>query len=188
MTKKYDWWIWSEPQLDSQQIKDINKLIDDNYIDFEPSDLGARDTSTGRPLKNIKPKNIAMKHLLDTPIFDMMSLAEKTINETFCHHLFPINRWDQLLHNRYSSDIKGHYGKHTDGSRSDIYDVKITFLINLSEGDYEGGDLLIKDKNPNFRVPGSMLIFKSEFVHEVTPVTRGERISLTHLFCGPRYK
>ena len=43
-------------QIDSQQIKDINKLIDDNYIDFEPSDLGARDTSTGRPLKNIKPK------------------------------------------------------------------------------------------------------------------------------------
>ena len=188
MTKEYDWWLWDNPQLDSQQIKDINKLIDDNYNDFEPSDLGARDNSTGRPLKNIKPKNIEMKYLLDTPIFDLMSLAEKTINETFGYHLFPINKWDQLLHNRYSSDIQGHYGKHTDGSRSDIYDVKITFLINLSEGDYEGGDLLIKNQNPNFRVPGSMLMFKSELVHEVTPVTRGERISLTHFFCGPRYR
>ena len=188
MTKKYDWWIWSEPQLDSQQIKDINKLIDNKFTDFEPSEYGAKDGLTGRPLKNIKPKNIAMKHLLDTPIFDMICLAEKTINETFGYHLFPINRCDQLLHNRYSSDIQGHYGKHTDSSRSDIFDCKITLLINLSEGDYEGGDLLIKNQKTNFRVPGSMLIFKSELVHEVTPVTRGERISLTHFFCGPRYR
>ena len=104
------------------------------------------------------------------------------------YHLFPINKWDKLLHNRYPSDIQGHYGKHTDGSRSDMYDIKITLLINLSEGNYEGGDLLIKNQNPNFRVPGSMLMFKSELVHEVTPVTRGERISLTHFFRGPRYR
>ena len=56
MTKEYDWWMWDKPQLDSQQIKDINKLIDDNYNDFEPSDLGARDNSTGSPLKNIKKR------------------------------------------------------------------------------------------------------------------------------------
>ena len=40
----------------------------------------------------------------------------------------------------YSSDIKGHYGAHTDASMSDIFETKMTLLINLSEGVYEGGD------------------------------------------------
>ena len=51
----------------------------------------------------------------------------------------------------------------------------MTMLINLSEGEYEGGDLIVNKKVADFRKPGSAILFKSHLIHEVTPVTKGER-------------
>ena len=187
MAHENDFWIWKDPLINLDQIKQINKIISERSIGVEPTEYGARD-GAGRALKNIKPLTIFMKDLMDTFIDDLIHTAEKAINTEYGYHLFPINKWDQLLLNRYSSDIQGYYGVHADGSMSDIYDIKMTLLINLSEGDYGGGDLIINGKTAPFREPGSMLFFKSHLLHEVTPVTSGERITLTHFFTGPRYR
>tara|TARA_A100001011_G_scaffold161284_1_gene169661 strand:- start:209 stop:772 length:564 start_codon:yes stop_codon:yes gene_type:complete len=187
MAHEHDFWMWETPQLNLNQIKQMNKIINERSIGVEETKYSAR-SGDGRLLKNIKPLRISMKHLMDTPIDDLIHTAEKAINTEYGYHIYPINKWDQLLHNRYSSDIQGYYGAHADGSRSDIYDIKMTLLINLSEGDYGGGDLIINGKTAPFREPGTMLFFKSHLLHEVTPVTSGERITLTHFFTGPRYR
>ena len=69
------------------------------------------------------------------------------------------------------------------------YDIKMTFLLNLSEEPYEGGDFIIDKKpQPFFREPGTAILFKSYIKHEVTPVTKGERISLSYFMCGPKFQ
>ena len=101
---------------------------------------------------------------------------------------FPLNRYDSLLYNVYSSDIQGHYGEHDDSSDSLLFDSKMTLLINLSEGEYEGGDLIVNKLVTDFRKPGSVILFKSYLRHEVTPVTKGERITLTYFINGPKFQ
>ena len=68
-----------------------------------------------------------------------------------------------------------------------VLDLKT--LINLSEKEYEGGDLYIWWGEPlhvkEFSKPGSVLVFPSFMAHKVTPVTKGERITLAIWKKGP---
>ena len=64
----------------------------------------------------------------------------------------------------------------------------MTFLLNLSPDEYEGGDLIVDKRLTNFRKPGSVILFKSNLMHEVTPVTKGERITLTYFINGPKFQ
>ena len=57
-------------------------------------------------------------------------------------------------------------------------------LINLSEG----GDLIVNKEDTTFRMPGTIIAFKSHLPHEVTPVTKGERITLTYFINGPKFQ
>jgi PKHD-type hydroxylase len=85
----------------------------------------------------------------------------------------------------------GRYGKHID--RSDGVPVrKLSVTVQLTDGDkYEGGDLcLYGDDTPKCmdRTRGSLSIFPSYTLHEVTPVTKGERNSLVTWVTGKPFK
>ena len=185
--ERYDWWVWDKPLLDTKQIQILNEVISNNYEFEENKERGAID-SEGNYLKNIKPKIISLKFL---PNFfhDILSLAFNTCHYKFGLVTFPPNIWDMLLYNVYSGDIKGKYGEHNDQSRSWTHDVKMTFLLNLSEEPYEGGDFIINGETQHFfREPGTAILFRSYLRHEVTPVTRGDRISLTYFIRGPKFQ
>ena len=187
MIKQYDWWPFETPIIDKKLIQMFNKSISENYHATEDAVHGATDNE-GNYLKNIKPKNIILKHLPDS-YNNILSMAFNVCHYTFGLTTFPPNVWDKLLYNVYSSDIKGRYGEHTDQSRSWIYDVKMTFLLNLSEEPYEGGDFIINGETQDFfREPGTAILFKSHLRHEVTPVTKGDRISLTYFIHGPKFQ
>jgi SM-20-related protein len=77
---------------------------------------------------------------------------------------------------------------HQDGNTGLIFDDsrfrKISVVIFLNEG-YSGGALVLHGHYPdlNLRVPidalpGTMVAFRPETTHEVTPVTNGERYSV----------
>ena len=181
-----EWWSWNEPQLSLTEIKEANEHINNHYFGKEDRQQGAQDYK-GNFLKNIEPKELYLKDLTE-PVFNVVQQSVKTCHTEFGYVTFPTNIFDVLLYNVYSSKIKGHYGAHIDASRSDMYDVKMTLLINLSETDYEGGDLIINNKVTDFRRPGSVIMFNSYLLHEVTPVTKGERISLAYFIQGPKFK
>ncbi len=86
--------------------------------------------------------------------------------------------------NRYTPE-HSHYGKHTDSTLRPLpdgsylrTDVSATlFLSNPDE--YDGGELRIEDLYGEQRIKlpaGSLVAYPSGSIHEVTPVTRGERI------------
>ncbi len=177
-------WNWEEPYFTTEEIKEANKAIKNGYTRKEPSTGGA--IKNNKPLKNIEAE-IASVSITSYKTQEAIHQAMRICQYEFGYSLFAPNMFDSVLYNVYSSDVQGHYGVHQDKARSDMYDVKMTLLINLSEQQYEGGDLIIEGETQEFmRNPGSMVLFKSRMFHEVTPVTKGERISLAYFLNGPR--
>jgi PKHD-type hydroxylase len=94
----------------------------------------------------------------------------------------------------------GHYGAHLDwgSSRNGVQTQarKLSFTVQLSDPDsYEGGDLVIHDgqeQDPEIvakrRALGSIIVFPSWVLHEVTPVTKGTRRSLVGWCVGPEFR
>lgn len=87
--------------------------------------------------------------------------------------------------NRYTPE-HSHYGWHTDSTLRYLPDgsslrTDISATLFLSDpADYDGGELHIEDTYGSHRVKlpaGSLVIYPSGSIHEVTPVTRGERLA-----------
>lgn len=88
--------------------------------------------------------------------------------------------------NRYSGD-SNYYGFHTDNAMRQMPDgsgyvrADVSATLFFSEPDeYEGGLLTIEDtfgKHGLKLKAGSMVVYPSTSIHEVAPVTRGERIA-----------
>lgn len=184
MSFSYDFWRWDIPQLTIDEIKEVNEQVNKSYLQLEDPNDGAKNED-GTYRKNIKPRQVLVGDLT-APVYNMIEKAMRTCHFEFGYLTFPLNRYDVALHNVYSSDIKGHYGAHTDASMSDIFETKMTLLINLSEGMYEGGDFICNQKEADFREPGTVMLFKSHLFHEVKPVTKGTRISLAYFLNGPK--
>jgi PKHD-type hydroxylase len=86
--------------------------------------------------------------------------------------------------NRYRGTTNA-YGPHVDNAMRPTEgeyvraDVSATLFIS-DPGDYDGGELTIADTFGRHSVKlraGSMVVYPSSSVHEVTPVTRGERVA-----------
>jgi len=95
---------------------------------------------------------------------------------------------DTLNYNVY--EVGGEYGWHIDATDGNSpIDIKLTCLLNLSEERYEGGEFcaINSSKNAEF-TSGMALITNSLVAHKVTPVTKGERITLTYWAEGPSWR
>lgn len=86
--------------------------------------------------------------------------------------------------NRYGGEAN-HYGFHTDNAMRAMpkgggyvrADVSATLFLSGPE-EYEGGELVIEDTFGSHGVKlkaGSLVVYPSSSIHQVTPVTRGER-------------
>ena len=185
--KMIDCWNWTKPIFSSEEIHKLNKIINERYVTTESIEDGAKDLD-GNYLKNIKPKIIFYKDIREE-IYNLIENAYFHCHYSFGFTTFPVNSWDELLYNEYASDIRGKYGEHDDSSRSLLFDARMTLLLNLSEDYYEGGDFIINGQTQDFfRVPGTAILFKSSMKHQVTPVTKGKRISLAHFINGPKFR
>ena len=87
--------------------------------------------------------------------------------------------------NRYGDDTN-HYGYHTDNAMRAApdggyvrSDVSATLFLNDPDA-YEGGVLTIEDTFGNHGVKlkaGSLVVYPSSSIHQVSPVTQGERLA-----------
>jgi PKHD-type hydroxylase len=93
----------------------------------------------------------------------------------------------------YKSEENGCYKSHVDTLCWKLpYNRKLSIVVQLSSpDDYEGGEL----KLHNFHEPtainkekGLVVTFPSYTLHEVAPVTKGERYTLVAWVHGPPFK
>jgi PKHD-type hydroxylase len=80
----------------------------------------------------------------------------------------------------------GHYGTHSDAALMRLPEAGLTIRSDLSATvflsepeEYDGGELLIEDRfgaQPVKLAAGDMVLYPSSSLHQVAPVTRGQRI------------
>lgn len=127
--------------------------------------------------------------------FDLYKKIQNLVDEANKTFTFDLISIETLQFTIYNEKYQGNYGPHIDkfenpgqpGSHR-----KLSFSIQLTDPTkYEGGDLLIyNSKNPivaNKNI-GTINFFPSYTLHEVTPVTKGERICLVGWVSGPKFK
>jgi PKHD-type hydroxylase len=94
---------------------------------------------------------------------------------------------------RYGADRQGHFDWHSDiGAGSLASKRKLTIVVQLSDpSEYEGGQLELRPDSNITSAPrqkGMAMVFPSFVLHRVTPVTTGERLSLTLWSHGPAFR
>ena len=99
----------------------------------------------------------------------------------FVDFAFPVKIAPPLI-TRYKPGM--HYGAHADAAFIHLphgqirSDVSCTIFLN-EPGDYEGGSLHVRLGSADLRFklrPGQAIVYPSDTLHEVEPVTRGERL------------
>jgi PKHD-type hydroxylase len=113
------------------------------------------------------------------------------LNERFFKFdLFGINEGFQFTNYEAPS---GKYGKHVDrGINMSVRKLSISIQLTNPD-DYEGGELKLYDGDDNEanvmdKTQGTLIIFPSYVLHEVMPVTKGERNSLVTWVTGKQFK
>jgi len=85
----------------------------------------------------------------------------------------------------------GKYGKHIDRSL-DMIIRKLSLSIQLTDPkEYEGGELILYEDDKGLEMKkeqGTLVLFPSYMLHEVKPVTKGERNSLVAWVTGKQFK
>ena len=85
----------------------------------------------------------------------------------------------------------GKYGKHIDRSINNVI-RKISISIQLTDStEYEGGELYLYEDDEGIlmdKTQGTLIMFPSYVLHEVMPVTKGERNSLVTWVTGKQFK
>ena len=82
------------------------------------------------------------------------------------------------------------YSKHVDfngNPETKSHTRKLSMSVQLSDNNYEGGDLIIYYSGEKYIAPksrGTVIVFDSKLTHEVTPIMKGERYSLVKWFHG----
>ena len=170
------------PCFNHEQVKEINKKIKENIIGEEPKSNAASDTlKTGE-----------FFHVPCGPLMDLLHpwlyqcQMQNKIN--FGYDIDWHFHLDTLNYNVYKTG--GKYDWHIDSDNEMTpSDMKLTCLLNLSEEPYEGGNFLkINEKEEIKFDSGHALVFNSLIGHKVTPVTKGERITLTYWGEGPSWR
>jgi len=99
-------------------------------------------------------------------------------NETLRLALMP-SRITNLRFSRYRDSMS--YGVHVDNPTMDDLRSDFAFTLFLAAPEeYEGGELIMQESagSRSFKLkPGEMVVYPATVLHEVAPVTRGERIA-----------
>ena len=113
--------------------------------------------------------NLILKKLGNNPMFISAALAEKI--------------WPPVF-NCYQDG--GHYGTHSDAALMRLPEANLTIRSDLSATlflsdpeEYEGGELVIEEQFGGQAVKlaaGDMVLYPSSSLHQVTPVTHGQRV------------
>ena len=179
---KCNYWYWEG----YKDFKKLNNFIDKNFDDFEHKGKADQFAKKSSVVKTIYYRKI--KHMVEGIVENCIQSARLNFGYEVD---YPAGD-DSCNLNIYPHNNLDAYEWHVDESRNPFQDIKLTVLINLSVKKYEGGDFYLwkneEEKVEPLNTPGNILMFKSYINHKVSPVTKGERRTLTIFLMGPAFK
>jgi PKHD-type hydroxylase len=127
-------------------------------------------------------------------IFDIITAGFVKLNAE--NYGFDLDQFEPLQFTRYDAGRREFYGPHVDcayGIVSQMTSRKLSMVIQLSDpADYTGGELRLHvgHKKPLVapKERGTVIVFPSNILHEVTPVRSGRRHSLVTWAHGPLFR
>jgi len=196
--------------LSDEEIDDIIKLI--QKIPSVAGEIGGKvDSQQKVPLKvnsHIKNVNRGNVPRIRNSTIRWISLNEETnwIYKKIIQQIHKANQEnfdlilkfvEDLQFTEYNENKNGFYAKHCDCSDEELIENfvdirKLSFSIQMSSPeDYVGGELIFYINGEKFIAPknkGTIIFFKSNILHEVTPVIKGTRYSLVSWVQGPNLR
>lgn len=99
---------------------------------------------------------------------------------------FEITRFERHLVACYDATDQGFFNRHCDNTTKGTAHRRFAMTLNLNPAEYVGGDLRFPEYGRQlYRTnQGEAIIFSSSLLHEVTPVTSGQRYALLSFFYG----
>jgi len=164
-----------------EQVKEINKKVKEHIVhEQDPAHAANHATKTG------EFSNVPCRPLMNL-IHPWLYQCQLTNRNVFGFDVYWDFHLEGLNYNVYK--MNDEYTWHIDATKEQKLDMKLTCLLNLSEEPYEGGEFCIINSNENVKFTSGMgLIFNPLIAHKVTPVTKGERITLTYWASGPLWR
>ena len=176
---KHVYWVWKN-YLSMKNIENINKIALKNInASWNDDPARSRKTSKVNFIEYLK-----IKSELNNCINDIYTSNKNNFNSI----VYPFDETTKVFYNTYEKGTE--YDWHIDGnSQNNDWDYKFTVLINISDKKYKGGKFKMwhngtPQEIKEFSEPGDMLMFRSFFLHKVTPITSGTRKTLTILIKG----
>ena len=145
----------------------------------------------GKPEFRIDP-DIKMRReaiITDTVLMQEVHqcVAAKVIPDIFRAYQYPVEKREPFKIISYDAG-QGYFRAHRDNETPDVAYRRFAMTLNLNTGDYTGGQLRFPEfGNRLYSTPaGGALVFSCSLLHEVMPITQGQRVAMTSFFFGPR--
>ena len=181
---KYDYYFHKN-LYSLDECQSIKELIEQNV------NPNIKDLNAGGVIKTADVKSFSLGSTRDklANFHDAITSINRNI---FGFTIFETCNHEYLNFNKYSEYAAGEYSWHGDKVLNEPYDLKLTAIINISTEPFEGGDFELFLNGitpiPELREPGTLLVFPAYIQHRVTPVTKGQRITVSRWLSGPTFK
>lgn len=181
--RNFYWWF--KNIYSTAEIKQINQDINNNLLPAWKD----------RPAPGVKKTaTVKVFPMIKVPLLERLYNCALEANfNNFGYNLYPLSSAKLMNYNIYNAKQKSTYNWHSDGEFNNPYtDAKLTVLLNISEKSYKGGELWLKvstaTKVVQLNEPGSIVVFTAWQSHKVTPVTEGERKTVSLWLQGPKFQ
>jgi len=187
------YWYWKN-LLSKNSITELCSYIENNFDELEPdvNDLGNLVKTPDGDKKNKSSVKIIKWGKIKNYLKDIENEALICNANNFGYNIFPMLDLKYVHYNVY--ELNKSYDWHLDCNfnPSRQNDIKLTLLIDVSNEEYEGGEFQLNVGNEmtieEFKKPGDVVMFRSNTLHRVKPVTKGIRKSLALWFVGPKFQ
>ncbi|MBD3883125.1 2OG-Fe(II) oxygenase [Phormidium tenue FACHB-886] len=124
--------------------------------------------------------------LTDATLLNQISafIGRRVMPEVYKVFQFRITRFERYTIGCYEATQQGFFRPHRDNVNPGSAHRRFAMTLNLNTGAYEGGCLRFPEYSQALYSPGvgDAVIFSCSLVHEVTPVTQGQRFALLSFF------
>jgi predicted 2-oxoglutarate/Fe(II)-dependent dioxygenase YbiX len=125
-------------------------------------------------------------YMKDSPLLESIKelLAKRALPEIKRCFNFQVTQHEVFKLVCYDAQTGGYFRPHRDNESPDTQHRRFAMTLNLNTGDYSGGQLRFPEFGPDLYQPerGGAVIFSCSLLHEVIPVTAGERYVLLGFF------
>jgi len=185
-SRQIDPYVWWEGAFNEQELNWLQTKAREAKQDAYVGEQGV-----GGVNPDIRRSQVSwLSNTSDTRwVFEKLGFVASRLNaNNFGFDLTGFGEPLQLTH--YSQSENGMYGWHQDYGGS--ISRKLSLVLQLSDpSEYEGGNLQVKTGSEPQTVRkqrGLIAAFPSYVLHQVTPVTQGNRQSLVAWVSGPQFK